>query len=250
MIVLSVEKFINFSIQLKYMSKVVHILPVGMNKELIIESIKRGGYPIQKVYLVLPSDGSFSGGEDILKNAEEIEKTLSVLVEVEKIYVDVLDVYGSALEILKAIKKEYNEGNEVLINATDSARTLTISCYVAAQISGSRLYIALPRYVEGKEAGVERIVEIPIPPLKKITDDKVEIIKVIESQGGEVESINKLIELIEGKITDQKKYMAQRARMSYHLKGLEEDGIVEMKREGKNVRIRLTELGRAYALMH
>lgn len=93
-------------------------------------------------------------------------------------------------------------------------------------------------------------MEIPIPPLKKITDDKVDIIKVIESQGGQVESINKLIELIEGKITDQKKYMAQRARMSYHLKGLEEDGIVEMKREGKNIRIRLTELGRAYALMH
>ena len=37
--------------------------------------------------------------------------------------------------------------------------------------------------------------------------------------------------------------------MSYHLKGLEDDGLVEMKREGKNVRIILTELGKAYALI-
>ena len=58
-----------------------------------------------------------------------------------------------------------------------------------------------------------------------------------------------MIELTEGKIEEHRKYMAQRARMSYHLKGLEEDGLIEMKREGKNVRIRLTPLGRAFAIM-
>ena len=88
-----------------------------------------------------------------------------------------------------------------------------------------------------------------IPPIKRISDDKLTIIKVLKEQGGEVESINKLIDLLEGKTNDQKRYMAQRARMSYHLKGLEDDGLVEMKREGKNVRIILTELGKAYALI-
>lgn len=232
------------------MSKVVHIMPVGLKKERLLESIRRSGHPIQKVYLVLGKDKKLSGEENVHKTAEEIEKTLNVLVEVEKIYVDKLDVYSAALEMLKVIKKEITEGNEVLINASDSIRTLCISCYVAAQLSGSRLYIALPKYENGEEVGIDKVVEIPIPPLKKISDDKLVIVKTLQEQGGEVESINRLIELLEGKTEDdQKKYMAQRARMSYHLKGLEEDGLVEMRREGKNVKIKLTELGKAYALM-
>jgi len=222
------------------MNKVVHVLPVGLNKDVLLESTKLSGKPIQKVYLVLSKDDR----EDVYKNAEEIEKTLSVLVEVNKILVNKTEIYATALDILRVIKEELKNGNEVLINASDTTRELCIACYIAAQLSGSKLYMAVTS--DGK---IDRVIDILIPPLKKISDDKLTIIKTIDEQGGEVESINKLIELLEGKTEDQKKYMAQRARMSYHLKGLEEDGLVEMKREGKNVRIKLTELGKAYALM-
>jgi DNA-binding transcriptional ArsR family regulator len=231
------------------MGKVVHIIPIGVNEERLLDSIRKSGYPIQKVYMVLGSDETLSGEKEIHAKADEIEKTLKVLIEVERVYVDKLNVYSAALEILKVIKKELVEENEVMINATDAPRTLVISCYIAAQLSGSRLYIALPKYEDGKEIGIDRILEISIPPLKKISNDKVEIIKLIQDNGGEVESINRLIDLLEGRTGDQKKYMAQRARMSYHLKGLEEDGLITMRREGKNVKIILTELGRAYALM-
>ncbi len=222
------------------MNKVVHVLPVGSNKEVLLESTKLSGKPIQKVYLVLGKDDR----EEIYKNAEEIEKTLSVLVEVKRILVDKTEIYATALDILRVIKEELKDGNEVLINASDTTRELCIACYIAAQLSGSKLYMAITS--NGK---IDKVIDILIPPLKKISDDKLTIIKTIDEQGGEVESINKLIELLEGKTEDQKKYMAQRARMSYHLKGLEDDGLVVMKREGKNVRIKLTELGKAYALM-
>ncbi len=222
------------------MNKVVHVLPVGLNKEVLLESTKLSSKPIQKVYLVLGRDDR----EEIYKNAEDIEKTLSVLVEVKRILVDKTEIYATALDILRVIKDELKDGNEVLINASDTTKELCIACYIAAQLSGSKLYMAITS--NGK---IEKVIDVLIPPLKKISDDKLTIIKTIDEQGGEVESINKLIELLEGKTEDQKKYMAQRARMSYHLKGLEEDGLVEMKREGKNVRIRLTELGKAYALM-
>jgi len=222
------------------MNKVVHVLPVGSNKDVLLESTKLSGKPIQKVYLVLGKDDK----KEIYKNAEDIEKTLSVLVEVKRILVDKTEIYATALDILKVIKEELKDGNEVLINASDTTRELCIACYIAAQLSGSKLYMAVTS--NGK---IEKVIDILIPPLKRISDDKLTIIKTIDEQGGEVESINKLIELLEGKTEDQKKYMAQRARMSYHLKGLEEDGLVEMKREGKNVRIRLTELGKAYALI-
>ena len=67
------------------MSKVVHIMPVGVKKDLLLESIKKSGYPIQKVYLALGKDKSLSGEEEAYNAAAEIEKTLNVLIEVEKI---------------------------------------------------------------------------------------------------------------------------------------------------------------------
>ncbi|MFP3908801.1 MAG: DUF6293 family protein [Halobacteriota archaeon] len=231
------------------MSKVVHIMPVGLKKDRLLESIRQSGYPIQKVYLVMGKDKDLSGEQEIYKVAADIEQTLSVLVEVEKIYVDKLNVYSAALDILGVVKKEFDGGNKILINATDSPRTLCIACYVSAQLSSSTLYIAMPKYENGNEVGISDVINIPIPPLKKISDDKLTVVKTVREQDGEVESINRLIDLFEGKTDNQKKYMAQRARMSYHLKGLEEDGLVEMQREGKNVKIKLTELGKAYALM-
>ncbi len=225
------------------MSKVVYIMPVNPEKEILLESIKKIDHPIQKVYLLLGKDDNESQ-----KAAEEIEKTLNVLIEVEKTYIDENDVYSAVLEILKIVKREISEGNEVIVNATGSTKTVCIACYIASQLSKSKFYMMMQKVENGKV--VNEIVELLIPPLKKIGEDKVTIIKIISEEGGEVESINKLIELLEGKTKDQKEYMAQRARMSYHLKGLEEDGLVVMQREGKNVKIKLTELGKAYALMY
>lgn len=232
------------------MSKVVHIMPVGPEKEILLESIKKSGHPIQKVYLVLGKDKNLAEEKEAYKAATEIEKTLNVLIEVEKIYVDKLDVYSAVLDMLKVIKQELSEGNDVLINSTGSTKTMCIACYIASQLSGSKLYMVIPKFKGDKEVEIDRVAEILIPPLKRVGEDKIVIIKTIDEEGGEVESINKLIELLEGKTEDQKTYMAQRARMSYHLKGLEEDGLVVMQREGKNVKIKLTELGKAYALMY
>jgi len=226
------------------MSRVVHVIAVGMNKERIMESIKTSGYPIQKAYLVLPREGEYQ------EVAKSIENALSVLIEINKIYIDEFDVYGSAIEILKALKDEKEMGSEIYINASDAPRTLTIACYIVAQLLNGRLYIGLPKYEDGREVGISKVVEIIVPPLKKISDDKLRILKVIDENGGEVESINSLIKLIEGKLEKHKAYMAQRAKMSYHLKGLEKDGLVEMRREGKNVRIRLTPLGKAFCIIY
>jgi len=168
---------------------------------------------------------------------------------VELVEVDQYDVFGSMLKILEAIKDDLKAGNEIYINITEAPKTLTISAYVAAQISESKLYTAMPKYEAGKEVGIEKVIEVPVPPMKKISDDKLEILKAIDENGGEVESINKLIEILEGRTTDHKKYMAQRARMSYHLRGLEEDGLIETKRVGKNVKISLTVLGKAVCLV-
>jgi len=227
------------------MSKFVHLIPIGTGKNRLLESLKKCGHPFHKVYLIITK----SSEDEYKRIADQIENSLRAIAEVERIYVDAVNIYAIVIELIKITRNEMKEGNIVLINVSDCPGTVSLACYIAAQLSKSKLYIGLPEYRNNEEIGVKEVMELVFPPLKRISNDKLTIIKIIKENGNSVDSINKLIELIEGKIKDAKKYMAQRARMSYHLKKLEDDGLIRMIREGKNVKIILTELGKAYALI-
>jgi len=229
----------------RVVSKVIHVIPVGFKKDMLLESIRQSKHPIQKAYLVVGKDRE----EEIYRISEEIEKTLKVLVEVEIIHVDKLDVYTAVSEILRVIKKELTEGNKVFVNVTDSPRTLCLACVISAQLSGCRLYTAIPMYENGNEVGIAEVIEIPIPKPKRISSDKMKLVKLVYENGGVIESINKLIDLFEGISDDEKEYMSQRTKMSYNLRGLEEVGLVKMCRVGKNTKVILTNLGKAFAVM-
>ncbi|WP_457550504.1 HFX_2341 family transcriptional regulator domain-containing protein [Archaeoglobus sp.] len=214
--------------------KTVHLIPLGNRCEVVLDSVKMSGKPIQKAYLIVSREDNC---------LEDVVNALKNFIEVEVVKVS-NDVYGASMELLKIIKRELDEGNEVYINISDAPRELCIASLISAQISRTKIYMAIT-----SNGRVKRVIDLKVPPVKSVGDDKIVLIRALEENGGEVESINGLIEIVEGKINDPRRYMAQRARMSYHLKGLEEDGLIEMKREGKNVRIRLTPLGKAYAIM-
>ncbi len=214
------------------MASVVHVITVESNPAEIVDSVKMSGYPIHKAYLV------YSSG-DAEKAVDDVKNTLSSLVDVEIIKIEDEGVYNAVETILKTTRVEVDAGNTVLVNITDAGKLLCLACFIAAQISDSKVYMKL-----GKE-----VTEIQTPPMKKVNEDKLEILRALDKEGGSVDSINKLIELVEGKLEEQKRYMAQRARMSYHLNGLEEDGLVVTERRGKNLRIYLTELGKAFVAM-
>lgn len=223
------------------MKKLIHIVTLGFEKDVVLESIKRCGYPIHKAILVIAKSITEN---QVFKNAEEVEKKLSVLIDVEKVYIDEEEVFSSAINILGIAKREIEDGNEVLINLSDSPSGLCAAGFIAAQILDCTLYKAK---TNGSGA-LKPIEEIPRLPLKTINKDKIGLIKTIKENRGTVESIDKIIDLFEGRAADNKRYMAQRARMNYHLKSLESDGFLKMKRTGKNVMVTLTELGEAYAL--
>jgi DNA-binding transcriptional ArsR family regulator len=210
----------------------VHVITVESNTAEIVDSVKMSGYPIHKAYLIYDKETSKGA-------VEEVKKTLSSLVEVEVVKIEENGVYKAVEEILKTVRKEMDSGNTVLFNITDSDRLMCLASFISAQISESKIYMKL---ADGAR-------EIQTPPIKKVNDDKLEILRALDGEGGKVDSINRLIELVEGKLEEQKKYMAQRARMSYHLNGLEEDGLVVTERIGKNLRIYLTELGKAFVAM-
>lgn len=223
------------------MLKVVHIIPVGPNKESILESIKKSGYSIQKAYLILNKDYV----EKEHKIADELEENLKALVDVQRISVE-LNVYKAAQGMLKVIKKEQEEGNKVLMNATGSTNITCMACYIAAQLSGSKFYW---KFIEEVIPRVSSIAEIPLPTIKEINKDRITIIKTLQSNGGGINSIKDLINLMEGKASG-KEYMAQRARINHYLKSLEEDNLIKTERKGKKMEIKLTELGWTYAIIN
>ncbi|MDI9645670.1 MAG: DUF6293 family protein [Archaeoglobales archaeon] len=210
----------------------VHIILAGNNAEIILDSIKVSGHPIHKSYVLYDDENS-------KKVAENIKRVLSSLIDVELIEVNDKRIYSAVWEILKIARREKDLKNEILINLTGANQKFSLAGLIAAQISGGKVYT----YKNGEVEVVQK------PPVKDVNGDKMMILKVLDNEGGEVDSINRLIELVEGKIEEHKRYMAQRARMSYHLNGLEEDGLVVTERQGKNLKIKLTDLGKAFVLM-
>jgi|Deesub1362A_J573_1020465.scaffolds.fasta_scaffold01978_14 DNA-binding transcriptional ArsR family regulator len=209
------------------MPKTVHILTLG-SKERVLKSLRKSSHPVNKVYLVLESKKANS-------TADQIEKELKTLIEVEKIQVDSSDVYSAVLSLANAVREELNEGNEVVLNLTGNSVKLAIVYFIVAQLSGSKLYISDS--------------EIPVPKLRKIGNEKLEVLWKLRDEGGEVFSVSKLIDLLEGISDNEQEYMAQRAKIGYRIKNLEELGLVETQKIGRNVNIRLTKLGEAYVCL-
>lgn len=214
------------------MSEVVHVVAITSESNSILDSIKSIGYPIHKAYLVYRKRESLS-------TVEVINRALSPLVDSKVVNFEGKKVYEIVWEVLGFVREEIERGNSVLFNISDADRSLCMALVISAQISNSKIYLA-------SENGAKFL---QTPPLKKFNGDRIRILKVLVNEGGSVDSINRLIELVDGKIEEQRRYMAQRARMSYHLNELEEDGLVITERKGKHLKIAVTDLGKAYVVM-
>lgn len=214
------------------MGEFVHVVAITSDSAQVLESIKLLGCPIHKAYLVYRKNES-------LNAVEIVNRALSALIESKILNFESKKVYEIVWSLLEVVKQEIEKGNTVLFNVSDGDRNLCMAMLISAQISGSRIYAI-------SEDGVKFL---QTPPLKKFNEDRIRILKVLVDEGGSVNSINRLIELVDGKIEEQKRYMAQRARISYHLNELEEDGLVITERKGKHLKIAVTDLGRAYVVM-
>ncbi len=214
------------------MGEVVHVVAIASDGSSVLESIKSIGYPIHKAYIVYRNKESVGA-------VETVNRALSSLVESKILDFGGKKVYQIVWELLEVVRKEIEKGNTILFNVTDADRYLCMALLIAAQVSNSKIYLS-------SENGASFL---QTPPLKKFNGDRIKILKVLVNEGGYVDSINRLIELVDGKIEEQKRYMAQRARMSYHLNELEEDGLVLTERKGKHLKIAVTDLGKAYVVM-
>jgi DNA-binding transcriptional ArsR family regulator len=214
------------------MGEVVHVVAITSESSSVLESMKSIRYPIHRAYIVYRK-------KDSLSAVESVNRALSSLVDSKILNFEGKNIYQTVWELLEVVRQEVEKGNSILFNVTDADRTLCMAFVIAAQISNSKIYLS-------SDNGAKFL---QTPPLKKFNGDRIKILKVLVGEGGSVDSINRLIELVDGKIEEQKKYMAQRARMSYHLNELEADGLVVTERKGKHLKIAVTDLGKAYVVM-
>jgi len=176
------------------------------------------------------------------KTAEELKKELEVVWDVDIAKVNKKNVIKAAMQLIEIIKAERDKGNDVVINASGSLRSLAIAGYIAACVTGSRIFTSIPKYNEREEeVGIEEIIEIPTLPVDFPAREQLEILMAID---GGVGALDELIARLNPQI-DRKseEFFKERSRVSHHLAKLERIGAVKKVKAGRNVRIELTPLG-------
>ena len=222
------------------MKKTVHIIPVGHTKTTLTEGMRQ--FPFHKIVLVLGKDTG-PGEQKAEVVAAEIQSEFEKVAEIETLHVELDDIYTAAIAIAKQIKAEEKQGNTVMVNASGSLRTVGISCYLACSVTGAKLYVALPAYEKGKPAGIRKVQTVPPAPLKEAGKEEQLILKYLNLHGT-LDSVDTLIQGLKEINKSAQDYQKERARMSYHIKKLRNNGFIETRKEGKNLRIGLTPLGR------
>ena len=223
------------------MAEITHIVPVGHTSEKLIQGIRR--FPVSKVILLLGDNPNLSGEPEAVKTSEEIVEALTGFAEVEKIEVSKEDVYTAALKIIDIVKKENTAGKKVMINVSGSMRTLGIACYIAACLTKTEIYATLSKYEKGTVIGVEKTYSLPLFSFKELPKERMEILTALNK--GEAASVEELIKRMKPSLDEaSKEYKSERSRLSYHLKSLREEGLIETEKEGKNIRLRISQKGR------
>jgi CRISPR-associated protein Csa3 len=234
--------YFNYIMELK---QITHIVLVGHTKDILVNSVKQ--FPVHRVILIVGKDPNVTGESKVYDTANGIEQELNSFVNIEQRKVDKLDVLSGAIDILKIIKEEKAKQNDVKINISGSLRTIGIACYIAALVTDTEIYSALPEYDSGRVIGIKGILDVPLFPVKEISDEQMRILKTLGDNG--VDSVEELINKLKPElIKETKEYANERARLSHHLNVLRKDGLLESEKAGKNVKLSLSKIGEIYSI--
>jgi len=227
------------------MVKLTQIVLVGHTKVRLMEGIKR--VSTDKLVLVVGNNPNLEGEAKVVETAEAIEIIFRDLMVIEWLRVDKEDIFAAARVILQKVEEEIEKGIEVKINISGSLRQMAIACYIVALVSKTPIFSVLPEYdADFQEIGVKEVYEVPYFPIKQVSVAEVEILKVVNGKGT-VESIEQLMAEAYGKVAERE-YNRVRAKISYYVKELEEEGFIRKRRVGQKVQIELTPLGEIYVL--
>ena len=244
---------------------------IGHTKERIIESIRSSrSYSVDRIILVVGEQES-TGELKARGIAEELTLDLATFFDVETLQIDKKDVMRAARQITGIIRREQAKGRDVLLNMSGSLRTFSTAAYIAGCITRAKMITAIPQYDKNdNEIGIEDIIELPALPINTLREEQLRILAALGGDRGEqkvttsrkkktagvsettiksggVASLDDLVLLLNPKIRKGSDAFAkERSRLSHHVKNFEIMGLVAKTKSGKNVGVRLTELGEMF----
>jgi len=220
---------------------VVNFVPVGHTTETLVESLRH--HPISRIILILGDKPSTKPEKRAREIATEIKTALGTL-PFQELEVDMDDITAAALQITEAMKHEKDAGNKLMVNLSGSLRSIGLAAYMAATAVKAECYVGLPEYKGDNITGVKQIVDVPLFPIKQIGTEKLKLLKALKEKSI---GIDEIIEILKPKTTKKtKNYLSERSRISHHIKDLKNQKLIETQKEGKNIKIRLTQLGTIY----
>ncbi len=211
--------------------KTLQIATLGADTDPVLVGLRT--LPVHKLYLIhLDSDKEIA--TKLIRDLATVLK-----VEVEGYPVPNTDVLTRVLEgVAGILQKEKENFDDVLFNVSSGEKLLGCACLSAAFVNGLKAFAVVngePMLLPVLKFSYDRIV----------SQTKVDILKALVRNGGEVQSLEKLKEL-----TNYGKPL-----LSYHVQGAEDSqglvelGLVEVKKgnRGKSI-ITATTLGRLLTL--
>jgi len=226
------------------LTQITHIVPVGHTKETLVDSIRQ--FPVHKVVLLLGKDRNLTGEKKVYETADKIEQLLKGII-IERKTVEKLNVFEGVIDILHIVNEERARGHKVMINISGSLRTIGIACYIAALITDSEIYSAIPAYDnKGQITGIKEISTVPLFPIKEITAEQIKILNVFKTGVASIEDLIKSLNPGLKKGTDM--YTNERARLNHHIKLLRKSGFLESEKIGKMIKFKLSRIGEAYII--
>ncbi|OYT31010.1 MAG: hypothetical protein B6U94_04550 [Thermofilum sp. ex4484_79] len=244
---------------------VVTVHYVSFHPTLIYDGFERIrlAYPVERVYLLY--DGKQDKYGYVSKyNVRRLSRALSffkpILFPVNPL--SFKSVYSRMYSILKY---EEESGRDVLIDITDMPSIMSSAVTVAVvQFRNAKIYsvqpesrgdfIPEPETIEFEEWVARKdnkraleLLGVGLPNNRKeILDtskdfDKIRILKLLYNKGGKADSIKSLIKWSGEEVT-----AINKAQYSRWVSELEDKGLIQREYRGRNRRVILTELGKAY----
>ncbi len=260
----------NVEEEIEIKERSVMIVPIGLEKHRVLKGCQI--YPVNVVYLLVNPSSTFK--KEKSKKSEEpgvythskkfatkvFDKIKHSFREVIKIEAE-LNSFSSSMHSLKQIfskeNKKHTTLSRIYINISTASKAFAIAGYVFACqhpdictvfYMGTKNYILLD-YLEdsqntnlyeafienGLTKGPYKVNEMPLLRVEHYSEEERNLIHYL-SQKDQFDSIKMLMKHIH-----YKNDAAHRIRLKRHLEKLKSDGLIKLKREGKEVNIIIKE---------
>jgi hypothetical protein len=246
---------------MKSSKKNVHIVPLGLEIDRVLAGLKQ--YPTNYAVFIYGTNPKLEVEQKARSNGKKIEKMVNATISVRNEFVDHYDFNNAFNKLYDIFKSLQEEGYDIYLNLSSGSRIVSSAALILAYTVGATPYYIYPtKYNISKTTtviskGYEGIFQLPKMTIETPTNEELIVLNAIKKKGGSVNKQNQLIQLLEEQRffpkphekEDNKKYMARlRAKLNRNLINLAKRNFVELKKEGRNVKVTLTTSGKLFCL--